>query len=175
MKFRETKLKGSYIIEFVPMEDERGFFARNFCQEEFAARGLKTKIVQSNISYNRTKGTVRGMHYQTSPHEEAKLLFCTKGAIHDVIVDIREESSTYCQWLNVELREENNMMLYVPEGFAHGFQTLKDNTTIFYQMFGLYHAESSSGIRWDDPYFNINWPIKNPTLSKQDRNWPYWK
>ncbi len=175
MKFRETKLKGAYIIELTPIEDERGFFARSFCQKEFTQHGLKTGIIQSNIAYNKTRGTIRGMHYQVAPHAEAKLVRCTKGALYDVLIDLREDSSTYCQWEAFELTETNNLMLYIPEGLAHGFQTLKDNTMLLYQMFAEYHPESARGIRQNDPFFNIKWPVDNPIVSTKDQNWPYWK
>jgi len=172
MKFRETKLKGAYTIELTPIEDERGFFARSFCQKEFAQHGLKTEIIQSNIVYNKIRGTIRGIHYQMAPHEEAKLVRCTKGALYDIIIDLRGESSTYCQWEAFELTETNNLMLYIPERLAHGFQILKDDTMVFYQMFTEYHPESARGVRWDDPFFNITWPIENPLLSEKDKNWP---
>lgn len=172
MKFIQTKLAGAYLIELESHEDERGFFARNFCQEEFAAHGLKTQIMQSNISYNRTKGTIRGMHYQVFPHEEAKLISCIKGAVYDIIVDIRKESTTYLQWLGIELNETDYEMIYVPEGFAHGFQALENNAVLLYQMFEKYHSESARGIRWNDPSLNITWPIKNFIISEKDKHWP---
>jgi dTDP-4-dehydrorhamnose 3,5-epimerase len=168
MIFTETKLKGAYIIELEKLEDERGFFARTFCQDEFRKHGLNPCIAQCNISYNKKKGTLRGMHYQAKPYEEAKLVSCIQGSIYDVIIDLREDSETYCQWFAVELSTLNSQ-LYVPEGFAHGFQTLEDGTTVFYQMSEFYHPESSRGVRWDDPKFKIYWPLLNPIISVKDR------
>lgn len=172
MRFIEVKFKGSFIIEPEPIEDERGFFARSFCQHEFAERRLNTKVVQCNISFNRKRGTLRGMHYQALPHEEAKLVRCTAGAIYDVIIDLREGSPTFKEWVGLELTRENRRMLYIPEGFAHGYQVLADNSEIFYQMSEFYNKEASRGIRWNDPAFGVTWPIDNPILSEQDRNIP---
>ena len=171
MIFKETKLKGAYIIELEPLEDERGFFARSFCQKEFEEHGLNFRIVQCNLSYNRKKGTLRGMHYQVAPYEEAKLVSCIRGAMYDVIVDLRASSPTYCQWFAVELTAENYKMLYIPVGFAHGFQTLADNTTVFYQMSGFYHPECAGDVRWDDPAFGIEWPIKHLVISSKDQSY----
>lgn len=173
MKFIETKLKGAYIIELEPIEDERGFFARSFCQKEFEKHNLNFCIVQCNISYNKNKGTLRGMHYQVAPYQEAKLVSCTSGAIYDVIIDLRPNSPTYCQWFAVELSAQNYKMLYIPEGFAHGFQTLTDNTVVFYQMSEFYHPECASGVRWDDKAFGIEWPIPKPVISERDRNFQF--
>ena len=172
MKFIETKLKGTYIIELEPMEDERGFFARTFCQDEFRKNGIDFNIVQCNISYNKKKGTLRGMHYQIAPYEEAKLVGCIRGAIYDVIIDLRVGSSTYCQWFAVELTEENYKMLYIPKGFAHGFQTLEDNTVVFYQMSEFYYPECARGVRWDDSTFEIEWPLSEQVMSKKDLSYP---
>lgn len=172
MIFKETKLKGAYVIELEPLEDERGFFARSFCQKEFEEHGLNPRIVQCNISFNKKKGTLRGMHYQVAPYEEAKLVSCIKGAIYDVIIDLRPNSPTYCQWFAVELSAEDYKMLYVPEGFAHGFQTLEDNTEVFYQMSEFYHPECARGARWNDPLFNIKWSITTVILSGNDQNYP---
>jgi dTDP-4-dehydrorhamnose 3,5-epimerase len=168
MKFIETKLKGAYLIELEPINDERGFFARNFCIEEFKKAGIDFKIVQCNISYNKKAGTLRGMHYQTAPHEEAKLVSCTRGKIYDVIVDLRKASSTYCQWFAAELSADNYQMLYIPEGFAHGFQTLENNSVVFYQMSEFYHPESARGVRWNDSAFKIKWPLSEKILSEKD-------
>ena len=168
MKFTETGLKGAYIIELEQIEDERGFFARSWCEKEFAKHGLNSNLVQCNISFNRKQGTLRGMHYQGDPHEEAKLVRCTMGAIYDVIIDLRSESATFKQWTGVELTAENRKMLYIPEGFAHGFQTLEDNTEVFYQMSEFYHPESAKGVRWNDPVFKIEWLMKNPIISPKD-------
>ena len=172
MIFRETKLKGAFIIEPERLEDERGLFARTFCKEEFKAHGLNSRVVQCNISFNKKKGTLRGMHYQVAPHEEAKLVRCTRGAIYDVIVDLRPDSPTFKQWVAVELTADNHRMLYIPEGFAHGFQTLEDNTEVFYQMSESYHPESARGIRWDDPMFGIKWPnVRHRIVSEIDQSY----
>jgi len=171
----ETKLKGAYIIEPEPIEDERGFFARTFCEEEFKTHGLNPRIVQCNISFNKKKGTIRGMHYQVAPYEEAKLIRCTRGAIYDVIIDLRPDSTTFKQWIAVELTAENHRMLYVPEGFAHGFQTLEDNTEVFYQMSEFYHSESAKGLRWDDPIFGIEWVIKPLFILSRDESYKDFK
>jgi dTDP-4-dehydrorhamnose 3,5-epimerase len=169
--FTETNLPGAYIIELRPSHDERGFFARSWCQREFAARGLKTEVRQCNISFNKQKGTLRGMHYQAKPHEEAKLVTCIRGAVHDVIIDLRSNSPTFKQWLGVELNHQDRRMLYIPEGFAHGFQTLEDNTEVFYYMFEFYHPESARGIRWDDPVFAITWPLDVAKISPNDKSY----
>lgn len=168
MKFIPTALQGAYVIELDLIEDGRGFFARTFCVEEFAGRNLKTRYVQCNTSFNRKRGTLRGMHYQESPYEEAKLVRCTRGAIFDVIVDIRKTSSTYQQWTSVELRADNHRMCYVPEGFAHGFQTLEDNSEVFYQMSQIYRSAFARGVRWNDPAIGIAWPLSDPILSARD-------
>jgi dTDP-4-dehydrorhamnose 3,5-epimerase len=169
--FTETNLPGAYIIELRPSHDERGFFARSWCQREFAARGLKTEVRQCNISFNKQKGTLRGMHYQAKPHEEAKLVTCIRGAVHDVIIDLRSNSPTFKQWLGVELNHQDRRMLYIPEGFAHGFQTLEDNTEVFYYMFEFYHPESARGFRWDDPVFAITWPLDVAKISPNDKSY----
>ena len=173
MVFTETSLAGAFIIELNPCEDGRGFFARTWCQREFAARGLETELRQCNISMNKEKGTLRGMHYQAKPHEEAKLVTCLRGAIYDVIIDLRLDSPTFKQWLGVELSAKNRRQFYIPEGFAHGFQTLEDNTEVFYYMFEFYHPESARGVRWDDPDSNIIWPISPPIISERDRNFEF--
>ena len=172
MIFRETKLKGAFIVELERLEDERGFFARTWCQREFEAHGLNPRLVQCNVSFNKEKGTLRGMHYQTAPHAEAKLVRCTRGAIYDVSIDLRPGSPTFKQWLAVELTADNHRMLYMPEGFAYGFQTLEDNTEISYQMSEFYHPECAGGVRWNDPTFGIEWPIANPILSAKDQSYP---
>jgi len=175
MKFIETRLKGAFIIEPERLEDERGFFARTFCHEEFEAHGLNHIFMQCNISYNKHKGTLRGMHYQVAPMAEAKLVRCTRGAIYDVIIDLRPESPTYCQWLAEELNAENSKMVYIPEGFAHGFQTLEDDTEVFYQMSEFYSPEHARGVRWDDLVFGIEWPeVENQVVSKKDSNYSLW-
>jgi len=172
MKFIETRLKGAFIIEPERLEDERGFFARTFCQKEFEAHSLNPRMVQCNISYNKHKGTLRGMHYQAAPMAEAKLVRCTRGAIYDVIIDLRPESPTYCQWLAEELNAENSKMIYIPEGFAHGFQTIEGDTEVFYQMSEFYSPEHARGVRWDDPVFGIEWPLKAKIISEKDTNYP---
>jgi dTDP-4-dehydrorhamnose 3,5-epimerase len=173
MIFIETKLPGVFIVELQRLEDDRGFFGRSFCRQEFAERGLNPEVAQCNISFNRDAGTLRGMHYQAAPHAEEKVVRCTRGSLYDVIVDLRTESPTYKQWIAVELTGENRRMLYIPKGFAHGFQTLVDNTEIFYQMSEFYHPESACGVRWNDPAFGIQWPIGDRViLSDRDRYWP---
>jgi dTDP-4-dehydrorhamnose 3,5-epimerase len=172
MIFKETSLRGAYIIELEPKEDNRGFFARSFCRKEFGERGLNTHIVQCNVSFSKKKGTLRGMHYQLPPHEESKLISCVRGAIYDVIIDLRSDSKTYSQWFAVELGAEHYKTLYVPEGFAHGFQTLEDNTVVFYQMSEFYHPECERGVRWDDPAFNIEWPLSIRIMSDKDISYP---
>jgi dTDP-4-dehydrorhamnose 3,5-epimerase len=158
MIFKETKLKGAYIIELEPLKDERGFFARSFCKDEFKEHGLNPCVAQCNISYNKKRGTLRGMHYQVAPYEEAKLVRCTMGAIYDVMVDLRPESPTFKQWVGEELTAKNCKMLYIPEGFAHGYLSLDDNTTVFYQVSQFYNQECERVLRWDDPDIQIEWP-----------------
>jgi len=170
MIFTELALKGVYVIEPERREDERGFFARTFCVEEFSTHGLSPTVVQCNISFNRHRGTLRGLHFQSPPHSEAKLVRCTRGNIYDVIVDLHPDSRTFKQWVAIELTADNRRMLYVPEGVAHGFQTLADDTEVLYQMSEFYHPESARGIRWDDPAFEIKWPLANPILSDKDRS-----
>lgn len=172
MIFIETKLKGAFIIEPERIEDGRGFFARCWCQREFESQGLNSRLAQCNISFNLKKGTLRGLHFQKPPHAEAKLVRCTAGAIFDVIVDLRRESPTFKQYMGVELNAENRSILYVPEGFAHGFQTIQDNTEVFYQMSEFYVPGSASGVRWDDPAFGIQWPFEVTVISPRDQNHP---
>ncbi|WP_010588147.1 dTDP-4-dehydrorhamnose 3,5-epimerase [Schlesneria paludicola] len=172
MIFRETPLRGAYLIEPERMEDPRGFFARSWCQREFAERGLCDQFTQCNISFNHKAGTVRGMHYQAAPHAETKLVRCTAGAIYDVIVDMRPVSPTYRQWFAAELSAENRQMLYIPEEFAHGFQTLTDQSEVFYQMSHEFHASSSRGFRWNDEKIGISWPSPVTVIGDKDQNWP---
>jgi len=172
MIFTETKLKGAYIIELESLADERGFFARSFCQKEFEEHSLNPRVVQCNISFNKKKGTLRGMHYQVAPYQEDKLVSCMRGTIYDVIIDLRPDSTTYCQWFALELSAENYKMVYIPEGFAHGFQTLEDETVVFYQMSEFYHAECARGVRWGDQAFGIRWPLSNRVMSKKDQSYP---
>jgi dTDP-4-dehydrorhamnose 3,5-epimerase len=173
MKFQELALKGAWLIEPERLEDERGFFARTFCGREFAERGLNPRMAQCSISYNAHRGTLRGMHYQVSPHEETKVVRCTAGAIYDVIVDLRQDSPTFRRWVSAELNAENRLMMYVPEGFAHGFQTLCDGTEVLYQMSEFFCPESACGVRWDDPAFGIEWPRAERLLSDRDRLFPF--
>ena len=214
MIFTETNLKGAYLIEIEPIEDERGFFARSFCQEEVRLHGINMNIAQCNISFNKKKGTLRGMHYQAAPYEEAKLVRCVRGAIYDVIIDLRPDSPTYCKWIAVELTglgfqfaaDSSQMtayspqlaahssqltaqgspsaayslpltaycylMLYIPQGFAHGFLTLEDDTEVFYQMSEFYAPGYGRGIRWNDPAFGITWPGEINVISDQDLTYP---
>jgi dTDP-4-dehydrorhamnose 3,5-epimerase len=169
LKFTETFLRGAFLIELEPHGDERGSFARTFCHDEFERHNLNPSVAQCSTSFNARRGTLRGMHYQTKPHEEAKLVRCTRGAIYDLIVDIRPESETFKKWFAVELTALNLRMLYIPEGFAHGFQTLEDESEVFYQISASYHPESSRGIRWDDPAFDFRWPIEERIMSDRDR------
>lgn len=175
MIFTETPLKEAYIIELERIEDERGFFARSWCVREFEEHGLNPNLVQCNISFNKKKGTLHGMHYQVAPHEEAKLVRCTKGALYDVIIDLRPDSPTFKRWFGVELTAENRKALYISEGFAHGFQTLEDSTEVFYQMSEFYHPESALGVRYDDPAFGIRLPLPVTAVSKKDLAYPKWE
>jgi len=173
MIFTESKLKGAFIIEMDKKGDERGFFARTWCKNEFEVQGLSTQFVQVNLAFNEKKGILRGMHYQANPHEEVKLVRCTRGALYDVIVDIRKSSPTYTQWIGVELTQDNYRMLYIPEGFAHGYQTLADHTEIVYQVSQFYSPNSEGGIRWDDATVNIMWPeTAERIISPKDEMWP---
>lgn len=175
MRFSPTNLAGAYVIEAELASDNRGFFARTWCRNEFVDNGLNSNLVQSNISYSISRGTLRGMHYQTMPYAEAKLVRCTQGAIYDVIVDLRNSSDTFLQWFGTELTAENRKALYVPEGFAHGFITLHDKTEVFYQMSEFFHAEFATGARWNDPAFSITWPIEVKVISERDQNYPDFK
>ncbi len=170
MIFKETNLKGAFIIEIEKKVDNRGFFARTWCRKEFEAYDLNLQLFQANVSFSKRKGTLRGMHYQVAPYEESKLVRCTSGAIFDVIIDLRPDSPTYRQWLGMELTSENYKMLFVPKNFAHGFQTLKDNTEVIYQVSQFYSPESERGIRYNDPTFGIKWPIDAQVVSDKDKN-----
>jgi dTDP-4-dehydrorhamnose 3,5-epimerase len=172
MKFTETTLPGAFVIDLEPRYDERGFFARSFCRDEFAKRDLHVDFVQCNISFNLARATLRGMHYQDAPHAEVKMIRVTAGAIFDVIVDIRPESPAFGKWLGIELSAKQPRMFYVPKGLAHGFVTLRDETEVFYQMGNFYHAESACGIRWNDPFFNIRWPVDPSVISERDSGYP---
>jgi len=172
VRFVPTALGDACVVELDRLEDERGFFARTFCREEFAAHGLQADFVQCNVSFNAKRATLRGMHYQAPPYGEAKLVRCTHGAIFDVIVDIRPDSPTRGQWFGVELSADNHRMLYVPEGCAHGFQTLEDGSEVFYQMSQQFRPGAARGVRWNDPAFGIAWPLTDPVVSARDAAYP---
>jgi dTDP-4-dehydrorhamnose 3,5-epimerase len=172
MIFSETKLKGAFVIELERFTDERGFFARSWCQKEFEKHGLNPRLVQCNISYNISKGTLRGLHYQVSPCEEAKLVRCTMGAIFDVIVDLRPESPTFKHYFADILSAGNRKMLFIPEGFAHGLLTLQDDSEVLYQMSDFYSLDHAKGARWNDPAFGIQWPDEVLVVSERDRGYP---
>ena len=172
MLFQETKLAGAFVIQPEKRKDDRGFFARTFCREEFLAHGLNPAVSQCNVSFNKRSGTLRGMHYQISPFAETKLVRCISGAIFDVIIDLRESSETFTQYFALELSAPSGNMLYIPEGFAHGFQTLRDDTEVFYQMSQPYAPDSARGVRWDDPAFAIQWPAAERIILERDRNYP---
>ena len=175
MRFQETELAGAFIVDLEKYEDERGFFARSWCQQEFEAYGLNPRTVQCNVSFNKAKGTLRGMHYQAAPRAEAKLVRCTRGFVFDVIIDLRPESPTYKKHVSAMLSGENYRALYVPEGFAHGFQTLENNSEVFYQMSEFYSPKHQCGFRHNDPAFGIQWPIGATVISDRDRNYPDFK
>ena len=172
MIFRETKLPGTFEISLEPRSDERGFFARCWCQKEFESHNLSPAIMQCSISFNSRKGTLRGIHYQAPPHAEAKVVRCTTGAIYDVVVDLREDSPTYKDWIAVVLTAEKRNMVYVPEGCGHGFLTLNDETEVLYQMSEFYSPEAARGVRWNDPAFQIVWPAPVEVISERDQNYP---
>lgn len=172
MIFTETALPGAFLVDLAARRDERGFFARSFCQREFGDRGLKPVVAQANIAFNRRRGTVRGLHFQFPPAAETKLVRCTRGAIHDVIVDLRPESPTYLQHVAVELTAGNHRALYVPERFAHGYQVLEDDTEVTYQVGAFYTPEAEGGLQYDDPRLGIAWPLVVTEISEKDRSWP---
>jgi dTDP-4-dehydrorhamnose 3,5-epimerase len=172
MRFLETELRGAFILELEPRADERGFFARSFCQKEFESHGLKPMVAQCNTSFNHRKGTMRGMHYQLPPAAETKLVRCTRGAIIDVIVDLRPDSPTYLRHVAVELSEHNRRQLYVPEMFAHGYLAMNDGSEVAYQVGEFYTPGCERGIRYDDPALGINWPIPIEVISEKDASWP---
>ncbi len=172
MIFTKTDLPGATIVDMERREDARGYFARTYCEHEFEANGLPTRMVQTNMSLTRQAGTLRGMHYQMAPHAEDKLVRCVQGAIWDAIVDLRPESPTYCQWIGVELSETNGRMLLVPKGFAHGFVTLTNDAAVTYQVSAFYTPQAERGARHDDPAFAITWPVPVLDMSDKDRNWP---
>lgn len=172
MIFTETKLKGAYVIELNKIEDDRGFFARSWCKQEMDDNGLNSNVVQVNTSLSYKMGTIRGMHYQKHPFEETKLIKCTKGSIYDVIIDLRPDSPSYKRWFGIELNEENHKMLYVPEKFAHGFITLKDNSETTYFATQFFNPDAAVGLLYNDPQFNINWPIDAKVISDKDKYAP---
>ena len=175
MIFSETKLKGAYVIDIKKEEDERGFFARTWDKEKFFERGLKSEFVQFSMSFNKKKGTLRGMHYQIEPFEETKLISCVSGKIYDVIIDLRKFSPTYKKWMSIELSDTNHRTLYVPKGFAHGYITLKNNTLVTYKISEKYNPKFARGIKWDDIEFKIKWPINPIIISKKDQSFNNWK
>jgi len=172
MLFRETKLAGVFEIHIEPRTDERGFFARTWCQKEFSDHGLNSKLVQSSVSFNRQRGTLRGVHYQAAPFAETKVVRCTSGAIYDVVLDLREQSPTFKQWFATILNAENRHSVYVPEGCAHGFLTLKEDSEVLYQMSEFHHPDAARGVRWNDPAFQIAWPEPVEVISERDRTYP---
>lgn len=172
MIFTATRIAGAEIIDIAPHQDERGFFARTWCRRELGERGLVTEVAQESISHNKRRGTLRGLHFQRAPHAETKIVRCTRGAIFDVIVDLRPQSPTYRQWLGVELTAENRRALYIPEGLAHGFQTLADDSEIFYQISAFHAPQAAAGCRYDDPAFAIAWPLAVTVISERDGSWP---
>lgn len=176
MIFIETSLKGAYVVEIEEQFDERGYFARGWCKAEMEKMGLESNLVQCNISYNANSGTLRGMHFQKEPYGETKYIRCIKGSLYDVIIDLREDSETFGKWTGVELTEKNGRAIYVPKGFAHGYLTLEDNTIAFYQVTEFYNKSAEGGVRWNDPRFNIDWPIKeNLIISSKDKLWPLYE
>jgi len=172
MQFRPLAIAGAFAVEIEPREDDRGFFARSFCRQEFAEHGLSPVIAQCNVSWNRLRGTLRGLHFQRDPHWEAKLVRCTRGAAYDVVVDLRTASPTYLKWAAVEISAANRTAVYAPSGFGHGFQTLCDDTEIFYQMSEPFYPALSGGIRWNDPAIAVEWPILPPIVSDRDNSFP---
>lgn len=172
MRFTETPLGGAFLIDLEPVEDERGFFARTYCEEEFRSRGLDSRIAQCSMAFSRRRGTVRGMHYQREPYAEVKLVRCTRGGVYDVIIDLRPHSPTFRHCFAAELTAANRRMLYIPTGFAHGYQTLEDATEITYQMSTPYHPEAAAGVRWDDPAFGVRWPLAVSVIAERDLSYP---
>lgn len=172
MKFSQTKLSGVFLIEIEPNYDERGFFARSWCKDEFQKNGLTADLAQCSISFNKDEATLRGMHYQVKPHEEVKLVRCTRGSIFDVALDLRPDSPTFTQWFGTVLSADNHRMLYIPEGMAHGLITLEPQSEIFYQISKPFVPGSTSGVRWNDPVFKIEWPIQPETIAERDAQYP---
>jgi dTDP-4-dehydrorhamnose 3,5-epimerase len=172
MIFRETALSGAFVVEVEPLADERGFFARTWCQREFEERGLNPRLVQASLSLTREAGTLRGLHYQARPHAEAKLVRCSRGTIYDVIVDLRPDSATYRRWIGVELNASAYRMLYIPEEFAHGFLTMTDECEVVYHMSEFHTPGAARGVRWNDPAVGIRWPAEIRLVSERDTQWP---
>jgi dTDP-4-dehydrorhamnose 3,5-epimerase len=172
MIFNKGKIEGAYVIDIEKLGDERGFFGRAFCQKEFEKRGLDQEMVQTNVSFSEQSGTLRGLHYQSRPYQEAKLIRCTQGSIYDVIADVRPSSSTFKQWMGIELTADNYRMVYVPKGCAHGFITLEDDSEALYQVSAFYAPKHEKGLRYNDPAFDIEWPIDVRVVSDKDRQWP---
>jgi dTDP-4-dehydrorhamnose 3,5-epimerase len=172
MKFVETTLRGSYLVDIEPIQDERGFFARTWCEQEFRERGLNASLKQAALSFNHKEGTLRGMHYQIGESQEAKLVRCVAGTVFDVIIDLRKDSPTFTRHFTVVLTSQGRRMLYVPEGFAHGFQTLTDGAEVFYQISRFYKPEHARGVRWNDPAFAIDWPQADRIISARDQSFP---
>jgi len=170
--FTETYLRGAFVVELERLADDRGFFARSWCRKEFQEHGLNPRLVQCNVSFNTRSNTLRGMHYQAAPYEEAKLVRCTRGSIYDVIIDLRRASSTFAQYFGIILDAERHNALYVPEGFAHGFLTMEAGAEVFYQMSEFYEPPSARGVRWNDPLFGIKWPTEVSVISDRDRSYP---
>jgi dTDP-4-dehydrorhamnose 3,5-epimerase len=175
MIFTATRLDGAWLIDVAPREDERGFFVRTWCRQELAAQGLDTEVAQESVSYNRHSGTLRGLHFQRSPHEETKIVRCSRGAIFDVIVDLRRSSPTYLRWQEFELTADNRRALYIPKGFAHGFQTVTDDAEVNYQISTFHAPHAASGYRYDDGAFGITWPLPTSLISERDLGWPPFK
>lgn len=172
MKFTETPIRGAFLIDVEPVEDERGFFARTYDAGELRRRGLEPHVEQCGVSFNRRKGTLRGMHYQRPPYAETKLVRCTHGAVYDVVIDLRPSSPSFRQWFAAELTAHNHRMLYVPEGLAHGFQTLEDESEVSYQISAPHHPQAAAGVRWNDPAFAIRWPLEVTVVAGRDRTFP---
>ena len=175
MRFTELSLPGAYLVEIEQRSDARGFFARTFCEDEFAAAGLVSRFPQASVSYNARRGTVRGMHFQAAPHEETKLVRCLAGSVHDVIVDLRPASPTYRRSIGVELSAQNRSALYIPRGFAHGFQSLADDSELLYMIDVNYVAEAAQGVRWNDPFIDVSWPDPIEVIADRDASFPNWQ
>jgi dTDP-4-dehydrorhamnose 3,5-epimerase len=172
MKFNSTDIDGLYYVDIDRLEDDRGFFGRAFCRQEFKEKGLESEVCQANISYNQSAGTLRGMHYQKPPYQESKFIRCIRGSIYDVAIDLRKNSPTYCHWFGIELSDENRTALFVPKDFAHGFLTLTDDTEVIYMVSQSYAPNAEAGVRWDDPFFGISWPVNPSLVSSKDAQWP---